>query len=655
MNYGAGCAFQEQVERMGAIVTATLYGSFLLLSLIGLGALLNLTLFPRVKFEWSMRAVLGLSVTIAIGGVLNISGAISKVAIALLLGAGFTVFLLTTASQFRSSRPARNCPADEVLVDRSITLAYSLFFLLTVLVAIAWGVSSNYNVHDDFHAYFVFPQKMLQTGALGYDPFSERRITSGLGGQSFLHALVLAFLPENNLNVLDPGITLVIMAGLVIAEVKRNELGLPRTALIFLLLVFVALPKANITSLGVGVVFFIAYYRLLAIFASEVRSPIASSCLLALCISSLCTLKSTFIPPTVIIFILYFLPHSLNRSEVRGKAKEFLLTSLVVVVLLSPWMVSMHRSCGTYLYPLFGKGYHGSQYGTFLSPTSGLSLADIPLILVKQTFGTPLLLMECLLFALFCRLNVRVLTSQWPLLSMVAGTIMGALVTIIALGGFTPARFVFPFIYPAVILLLIALLRQLYISKSEFSCTFCTSVVPLFCIGMLVGNDYLTTLRRFRELAHDVIVPQCAFFLDDKAEYTALQQAVPVGATILTRLEKPFLLDFKRNIILIVDYPGAQSLPPGMPFFHGGEALGAYLKDKDIRYVAYSYAKEAGFSRKTKEYADRLALSKHPWERTEAQHTFDFQDNLMELSKTKKIIYNDKSMFVLDLFHSANE
>src|SRR5262249_32512327 len=68
----------------------------------------------------------------------------------------------------------------------------------------------NFNRHDDFHAYIVFPRKMIQTGELGRDPFSVRRMVASLGGQSFLHALVLAGLQEQNLHLMEPGIGLLL-------------------------------------------------------------------------------------------------------------------------------------------------------------------------------------------------------------------------------------------------------------------------------------------------------------------------------------------------------------------------------------------------------------------------------------------------------------
>jgi hypothetical protein len=85
-----------------------------------------------------------------------------------------------------------------------------------------------------------------------------------------------------------------------------------------------------------------------------------------------------------------------------------------------------------------------------------------------------------------------------------------------------------------------------------------------------------------------------------------------------------------------------------MPFSRGAEALADYLNSKSIRYVAYSYANEANFQRS--QLGERLRHP-HPWIRAEAMHTFDFQNNLKQLGDSRKRIYDDGDIFVLDMLY----
>ncbi len=63
---------------------------------------------------------------------------------------------------------------------------------------------------------------MIQTGTLGPDPYSERRILS-LGSMSFLHAIVLSVADPKYLRIVDPGISLLLSVALLagIARVAR--------------------------------------------------------------------------------------------------------------------------------------------------------------------------------------------------------------------------------------------------------------------------------------------------------------------------------------------------------------------------------------------------------------------------------------------------
>ena len=123
-----------------------------------------------------------------------------------------------------------------------------------------------------------------------------------------------------------------------------------------------------------------------------------------------------------------------------------------------------------------------------------------------------------------------------------------------------------------------------------------------------------------------------------------MQQSIPEGKTMLARVRDPFLFDFKRNKIFIADEPGLSSPPPGIPFFKGPEALADYFLSKSIRYIAYSYTYPPGFHTR-----NLLDSPHHILIRTQIKHTVDFQDNLDKLGNTRKRIYDDGEIFVLDL------
>ena len=150
-------------------------------------------------------------------------------------------------------------------------------------------------------------------------------------------------------------------------------------------------------------------------------------------------------------------------------------------------------------------------------------------------------------------------------------------------------------------------------------------------------QDYLT----------DIKLQENGNALTDEAAYKLLQNSIPKGQTVLTRLDKPFLMDFKRNEIYIVDGPGGASLPPGMPFYKGPEALANYLLSKNIRYVAYSYNSSLMINSETN---SRMFLdTMNAWLRSAAISTVDFDENLRKLGENKTKIFSDTQNWVIDL------
>ena len=130
-------------------------------------------------------------------------------------------------------------------------------------------------------------------------------------------------------------------------------------------------------------------------------------------------------------------------------------------------------------------------------------------------------------------------------------------------------------------------------------------------------------------------------------QYLDLQKSVPAGETIIARLDRNFLFDFKRNRVYINDTPGGASLPPGIPLKSGSEAMADYFLSHNLKYIAYSYGNEANFSRVS--VSGMLKPHVNPLLRAISENGLAFQDYTVELSKTRKIIYDDGKNFVLDL------
>jgi len=450
------------------------------------------------------------------------------------------------------------------------------------------------------------------------------------------------------MRLMDEGIAYVILLFLL-AEMLRRK-GIPghwAMMALFVACIYPA-PVSNITAIYLGVIVLLMLFDL---FDRTVALPtLNETVLLAILIAGVCSFKTTFLPPAAIFFLSFFL-YQLFLLPDKGKTiARAGLCLLFIVVLLSPWMVYSRWASGTYFYPLFGKGYHGSVYGIYLLPTANMGLHNFLAFLdgLSYTVGLVLAMQIGLVLSAFRRNGDRRLID----LIVVINLLIDFVVIGIGTGGVQMYRYSFFILYAIALFLLV---QELGVfaqrSTSGRQLGFTDSFAAVLLLGMLLGTgyqDFLQEMRDWRITAlkfslsgKDIVTPA------EASAYRDLQLAVPPGQKILVRMDKNYLFNFRRNPIYINDLPGGASLPPGIPIFKGPEALADYLVQHGIRYLAYSYGDEATFSRAL--FADRLEPRVNIWIRRGAEIAFDFQDNALALGKTRKRLYDNGSMFVLDL------
>jgi hypothetical protein len=639
-----------------AFALAFSWGFCLLMSLVGWGGALNRLLFRNHRADWGQRAGWGLSFSICLGGVLNLSCGVSRVAVLLFLAIGLITYVLDTVPSrvLRVSFLVQR--ARELLLDKPLA-AGTLLVLTLIIVQYAGSVSggqhpgavsaSNFNAHDDFQAYFVYPTKMLQTGCMGPDPFSERRANTSLGGQSFLHTFVLSALPAGSLHLIDPGLGLLISVGLILGHLARRKVSPRAGALVLFLLALLPPPTANISALMVGFALFVTLFRTLEWPGFTVGAVSSRAAIVAFVAAALCAAKSSFIPAAGLFVVVSYASYFLTTRRRMEAVLEVLVAGTVTGLLLVPWMVSLQQSSGTLLYPLLGKGVLARSLAGVAPPFEALSAGRAVSALASTARSAPFIVVA--LIGL-----VRVRSKAWRAeeraqsLSFWVSALGASIVVSLLLAGFPTGRFMYPFLVSAAVIFIAAeAAPRLRPTSRPFA-------LGVLCASLLLVTSWHDSLMRYGWALGGVRLGLRAAPLVTTAEasrYASVQGPVPAGDTILARLEKPFLLDFRRNTIFIIDWPGGASLPPGMPMFQGRGPLADYLGSKSIRYVAYSYAQESGFSKAV--FGARLNSGVNAWERAHARYTFDFQDNLQQLGRARKRVYDDGDIFVLDVHQGA--
>jgi len=621
-------------------------GIFIIVSLAGWGVLVVSILRTDSSSGFGFDGAVGLAFSTSVGGVLNLAQVISPRVVwaYLLIGLLLAVYFYG----IKQARGIRDGMASAwTYFGQRKLLAIVVFFLAVVtFIKYSTVVSPGvFHPHDDYHAYFVFPEEMLQTGTLGQDPFSERRVVSSLGGNYFVDTFPLVVTGKyQSMRLLDEGVSFVLLLILLGEITYRRKIAGYWVLAVMLGAAVTPGAVSNITCVYGGTLLMILVFELLDTKGTD--PGLNHAALLAIVFAGLMSLKTTFAPVAGILFISFYW-FQWARIPNKGKAlKSAAFCALFIFVLLVPWMIDSHRSSGTFFYPILGKGFHGSKYGTYLLPTAHMGIWNLLGFFdgLVHPIGGILAMEACLIWLAF-RLKKG---DRLVELIIVINLVIDVVFIGIGIGGVQTYRYTFALLFAVALFLLI---KELAFSGSLPSLSFGERVAPILLLGVLIGGGFdqfmlfekwvgfTQFLNSFTE--RNIVSPA------EVAEYRDMQLSVPPGQKILVRLDKNFLLDFRRNIIYINDLPGGASLPPGIPIFKGPDAVADYLIQHGIRYLAYSYGDEAAFSRR--DYSDRMKPNVNIWLRRGAQIGFDFQDNCVLLGKSRKKLYDDGHMFVLDL------
>ncbi len=601
------------------------------------GLLLRVTGLRRPAF--TLAAVAGFGFIILLGGMLNLLHAI---AVSVLLGivsfgllAAGWLFLLNRGTSTRIPPPT---PPSGVLVK-----------VLLLLFAAMFGVRMAATVHtpyyqqsDDYNFYLAAPEKMLQLHQYAPDPFSERRIMASVGGNYFLQALVHAELPLEDIQMADRAFGLLLLACLSFGlSVAFGLTPLQRAAAALFVLITPQL-QFNLTFVVLPSALFFALVYIAANHEDLEQRPALRAILLGMTVGTVASLKSTYLPHGV-FFVLGIAAFDVARRGVLAGLRTFVLGVLGCLLVLAPWMIAQHSATGTYFYPLLGKGFHYSSYGLFAPPSGG----NIQLILRKVIpFNIPLTVILLLEWFWGERDEPSRAATLLTLATLLASVFVG-----IATGGDSVRRYNYPAIVPSILLLFFVFSRKvnLFPKVRRWQGLEAFAAVLAVATAFYIGLNSWT--REYAMIWIDLRTSLTDFSIEPppvRAEYAAAERAIPAGANALATVDDTFLLDYRSRHIDIADFPGAASPPPGWPGRSDGETLARYLQAQHIRYLIYTYHPEiTGFE------AHLLSVINDPnvtqWIRSEDEMVLLTRRQYHQLADTRKHIYDDGTIYVLDL------
>ncbi|MCG3176489.1 MAG: hypothetical protein MOGMAGMI_01444 [Candidatus Omnitrophica bacterium] len=536
-----------------------------------------------LRLVWPEKAVLGVSVMLILGGVLNHQALISPLIVHQLVAGGAVLWILQL---WTLSRPVAHplCYGDRP--DRwAGILASVMLVCLALFAASTLTMTGIYNDHDDYPAYAAFAQKMLQTGQMGYEPFSERRIASALGGKYWLDTWSLTLLGDGRTLALDIGVGALLFAALLSLWGTRLGLGQRRALVVcvaagpFLILCSNTTAWALPAAMGLWVAM-----RLDPRLWPDGEGGPGRWVALGAVLAAIASLKSNLIPPWAIAVALSALL-ALRRGQ-RSEAAGMAAAALLAVVFVLPWAAAQARDCGTWLFPILGRGYHVSAYGSGAAGRWELSaplLKIIALDLVDNKFL--LLTILAALLAALCRIRPARITAVLASCALAAA---------LALSVATAGWFNFHYTYSIFVVALAAVLvegarawdraprRRMLISTVLFVAVLAGSLArikPLYgwfetvYVAVRAPGLFGPALQR---------IPLHEW---SRRTMNRVQRRTPPGSTILASSDTAAAMDFRRNRVLLADFPGQASPPPGMPLDGGYERWAEYLRGQGVRYV----------------------------------------------------------------------
>ncbi len=346
-----------------------------LLSYFGYGLLLLRSIQIKRPSPY-LAGTLGVSVSIATGGLLNLFGGVRPAVLFAMVMIG-TGLAIAFAVQRRRHLFVKIAEMNARSRRHPWLSLQALLILLLLAIPVVGNIrGSAFRGVDDPNAYFAFPEQMIQLGSLSADPFSERRLESSLGGGYFLQALMLVVGDVRSIPFADVSVGYVLLACILISAAKAPRLSGAQTITALWLLLLVQFGRMNSTMVILPAALFASVFLLET--SPELDGPGETvmhwrrTLLLGLTFAAICTLKSNCLPAALVACCGFFAIAWLAR--VRNTWRHLFGCLAVLVLFLLPWMLDMKAKEGTLLYPLLGHGHHVSSYNQSLVPAGAMAL-----------------------------------------------------------------------------------------------------------------------------------------------------------------------------------------------------------------------------------------------------------------------------------------
>lgn len=665
------CSFTAPLPLMRTVAWTLLVAA----AYAGWGFFANCLLLRRQRADWTLRSCWGMVVLLGIGGVLVLNSVANRqvltgLVVVGLVGLPVGLWLERTAVDAWTKRFLQRLSVDWATCGALVVV----LFLSAILLAGSAVHNSVWYVSDDGPAYFAFVRDILDTGSAD-QPFSTRRIQS-YAGQSFLQAMVVANSPIEHIHVFDRGLCALLLVALFAGDRQVRRIR-PLLLLALPLLLVLVLPnwRGNSASTMSGALLFFALYRTCRWIADTSIDRAIGASIAGAMVGALCTLRPNYLVPGFAFLGLNFgfrfwrdashFPKPRSIAGFWSIGAPYLWALPASLLILSPWAISSYQLFETPLFPLIP--------GTARIADLGLGddfswLTRFQLIWKNITNPQPI---HGVLFFLVATLLFRDKNRLFITHSFIASLVLGffSLLFVYMKGApYDNARYYFAFEVAGALAIFAAILSQA--SDQTYNLTVSRIPWPLFCVvlGTLIcfEGSLGSTTRMYGDLSratYENLMPKPPVAVLRQATiqnlknmaYSHAQQVVPPNARLVTMVDHPYRLDFRRNHIQILDFPGFVSPSPGIPAYaKNADKVADYFLRRSIRYLMFieSFASEDIYRQPTWVIHSR---SNHPGLKVMAPLFLDAFSWVEELRQSRRVLYAHDGLVVLDLGQLRSE
>jgi hypothetical protein len=654
-----GFALERYWAPSRAYLAACVWGMLLLASFVAWGALVSRRLLGTRRLDWALYGVFGMALALAWFATLACFSLVSAGAIVFFCALGpvawgaFSLWL----EYRRDPSPGRSFVAAcrrGWARQRSpvFVIAVGVLYVMALLHYAGAVTNTSFNMWDDEMAYRSFARQFLDTGTL-LEPFSFRRVGS-YGGQSLLEAMALAAASRDCLHVVDGGMCVLLLLGLIVGY-RGGPPSATRAAALAAGFMAMTLPHQphNIGSEISGVVIFVALFRVLDEIRFEELRPWAYAALVGALAAAVSTLRQTYMVAAALLLGFVCLSRVVypDGRPRRAQLRNLVLTLVATIGFLVPWMVMSAGSIGTAFYPLL----HGNlrrDFGMVGSVDRGeLVRWTLANVFVFWPVSSIALLFLAAVMLPFGR-------SARALHALMGACVLAFLVMMHFFQAFHDSSSINRYYLGFTLAFALAAVLRSVTDGARSTRATAPAAIALCALGAHflsakegVLNLYFERVTAVTELRRktgpDPVRPPFADV------YRRLQNAVPRGAPLLVTLDHTYLLDGTRNRIFNYDHPGAMGPAGGPPCFQGAEAFARYLRKVGIRYIAYQvgpsspeYWPEMWQQRKVTPLAPN---GRGAFYQNQSRFELDFFDDVTELQRTRRSLFEEGELHVLDL------